>query len=90
MWSAAYLHERELDPQEGGEHEHEEDPPGELQVALGLVVPEGGDAGEERLSLLAALGQHEEEGPDEGQVAEEELKVPQNAVGYGLLKERTV
>lgn len=84
MERVCYLHEGELYPEEGGEHEDEQDSSGELQVALGFVVTQSGDTGKQGFAFLTALGQDEEQGPDERQVAEEELKVPQDAVGYGL------
>ncbi len=79
-----YLHEGELESDEADEHEDEQDAAGELEVALGLVVAERGHAGEERLALLAALGQHQQQRAAQRQVAEEELHVPQDVVGNRL------
>ena len=75
-----YLHGRGIEAEEGEEHEDEEDPSGELEVLLGLVLAEGGDAGEEGAALDAGLGQHEEEGAAEREVAEQELQIPQDAI----------
>lgn len=44
-------------PDQGQEHEDEEDPAGELHVLLGLVLAQGRDTGEKRLHLHAGFGQ---------------------------------
>ena len=59
-------------------------PARELQVLLGLVLAEGRDSGEEGAALDAGLGEDEQEGATEGQVSEQELEVPQDAVGDRL------
>ena len=59
-------------------------PARELQVLLGLVLAEGRHSGEEGAALDAGLGQDEQEGAAEGQVSEQELEVPQDAVGDRL------
>ena len=85
-----YLHGRRVEPKEGDEHEYDEDPSGQLEVLLGLVLAQRGDAGEERATFDARLGQDEEEGADQGQVAEQKLQVPQDAVRDGLEKRRNI
>ena len=59
-------------------------PARELQVLLGLVLAEGRHSGEEGAALDARLGEDEQEGAAEGQVSEQELEVPQDAVGDRL------
>ncbi len=84
------LERRRVEPQQGDEHEDEQDPAGQLHVLLRLVLSQAGDARKEGLSLAAGLGQDQQERPDEGQVAEEKLDVPQDAVGHRLLAKRVV
>ena len=55
-------------------------PARELEVLLGLVLAEGRDAREEGAALDARLGQDEQEGAAQRQVAEQELQVPKDAV----------
>ena len=55
-----------------------------LQIHLGLVLSQAGNSSEQRLALHATLGEDEEEGSDEGEVTEQELEVPENAVRYCL------
>ena len=55
-----------------------------LQIHLGLVLSQAGNSSEQRLPLHATLGEDEEEGADEGEVTEQELEVPEDAVGYCL------
>ncbi len=57
-----------------------------LQVHLGLVLSERWNAGKERLSLHPGLGQYEQQRANKGQVSEQELQVPQDAVRYRLNK----
>ena len=80
MNNCSYLHGRGVEPEEGDEHEDEEDASGELEVLLGLVLAQGGHAGEQAPALHARLGQHQQQGPAQRQVAEQELHVPQDAV----------
>ena len=55
-----------------------------LEIHLGLVLSQTGHSGEQRLALHSALSEDEEEGSDEGEVAEQELEVPEDAVGNCL------
>ena len=59
-------------------------PARELQVLLGLVLAEGRHSGEEGAALDAGLGEDQQKGAAEGQVSEQELEVPQDAVGDRL------
>ena len=71
-------------PDESDEHKDEQDPSGELKVFLGLVLAEGRHSGEEGAALDARLGEDQQEGAAESQVSEQELEVPQDAVGDRL------
>ena len=57
---------------------------GYLEIHLGLILSQAGHASEQRLALNTALSEDEEEGSDEGEVTEQELEVPEDAVGYSL------
>ena len=61
-------------------------PARELQVLLRLVLAEGRHSGEQGASLDAGLCQDEQEGAAEGQVPEQELQVPKDAVRDRLQK----
>jgi len=78
------LHGGHLESEEGQKHEDQEDPAGQLEIHLGLVLSQAGHASEQRLALHTALSEDEEEGSDEGEVTEQELEVPEDAVGYSL------
>ena len=51
-----------------------------LEVHFGLVLPKGGYAGEQGFALDPGLGEDQEQSPDQSQVTEQELQVPQNTV----------
>ena len=55
-----------------------------LEIHLGLVLSQTGHSGEQGLALHSALSEDEQKGSDEGEVAEEELEVPEDAVGNCL------
>ena len=55
-------------------------PARELQVLLWLVLTKGRYPGEQRAALDAGFGQDEQEGATQGQVSEQELQVPKDAV----------
>ena len=77
---------RPFETEQGDEHEDEQDSPGQLKVLLRLVLAEARDPGEEGSGFGAGFGEDEEESSDEGEIPEEELHVPENAVGHSLEK----
>jgi len=70
--------------QKDHKHEDEQDPPGQLHVLFWLVFAEVRYPREERFSFAAGLGEHQQEGPNQGKVSKQELNVPKNAVGNRL------
>ena len=51
-----------------------------LEIHLGFVFSEGRNTGEQRLALDPGLCEDQEQGPDEGEVPEQKLQVPQDTV----------
>ena len=94
------LHGGHLEAEEGEEHEDKKDPARQLQIHFRLVLPQAGylanedikkykykesaHPSKERFPLNSGLGENEEESSDEGEVAEEKLEIPQDAVGDSL------
>ena len=78
------LKRRPLEAEQGHEHEDEQDPSGELEVFLRLVLAQARDSGEESSGFSARFGEDEQESSDECEIPEEELHVPENAVGHSL------
>jgi hypothetical protein len=82
------LERRPLESEKCDEHEDEKNATGQLKVFLGFVLAQTRNTGKKGSAVDAGLGQDQKKSANQGQVPEEELHVPQDAVSHGL--KRTV
>lgn len=78
------LQEAKLEADQRDEHERQQHTAGQLHHVLGLVLAERRHAGKQAAPLDARLREHEQQGTDQREIAQQELQVPQNGVGDGL------
>merc|ERR1719244_707696 len=78
------LHGGHLEPEQGQEHEYQQNTSSQLKIHFRFIFPEGRNSGKQRLSFHTRFSQNQQQSSYESQVTKQKLEIPQNTVGNSL------